>query len=41
VTDLDDLLGMLSGDRVGQAVPIRIVRGGQVSEVRVTIGEQV
>jgi S1-C subfamily serine protease len=41
VTDLDDLLGMLSGDRVGQATPIRIVRGGQVSEVRVTIGEQV
>jgi S1-C subfamily serine protease len=41
VTDLDDLLGMLSGDRVGQMTPVRIVRGGQVSEVQVTIGEQV
>ncbi len=40
VRHLDDLLALLSGDRVGQAVPVRIVRGGQVQEVRVVIGEQ-
>ena len=37
---LDDLLALLSGDRVGQTVPVRIIRGGQVSEVHVVIGEQ-
>ena len=39
VRDLDDLLALLSGDRVGKAVPARIVRGGQVVEVSVVIGE--
>jgi hypothetical protein len=34
------LLALLSGDRVGQTVPVRIIRGGQVAEVRVVIGEQ-
>jgi S1-C subfamily serine protease len=38
-TDLDDLLTLLGGERVGRAVPARILRGGQVSEVTVTIGE--
>ncbi|MCB0253630.1 MAG: trypsin-like peptidase domain-containing protein [Anaerolineae bacterium] len=36
----DDLLAKLSGDRVGQPVPIRIVRGGQVSDVAVMVGER-
>jgi S1-C subfamily serine protease len=40
VLELDDLLALLNGERVRQAVPVRIVRGGQVSEVRVVIGEQ-
>jgi S1-C subfamily serine protease len=40
VTDLDDLLASLTGDRVGKAVAVRIVRGGQVQEVRATIGER-
>ncbi len=40
VRDLDDLLALLDGERVRQAVPVRIVRGGQVSDVRVVIGEQ-
>jgi len=25
---------------VGQTVPVRIIRGGQLSEVRVVVGEQ-
>jgi S1-C subfamily serine protease len=40
VHDLDDLLASLTGDRVGKAVAVRIVRGGQVQELRITIGER-
>jgi S1-C subfamily serine protease len=40
VRHLDDLLVLLSGERVGASVPVRIVRGGQVMDVPVTIGEQ-
>jgi S1-C subfamily serine protease len=36
----DDLLARLSGDRVGAAVPFRILRGGQVVEINVVIGER-
>jgi S1-C subfamily serine protease len=36
----DDLLALLGGDRVGSSVPVRIIRGGQVQEVHVTIGER-
>jgi S1-C subfamily serine protease len=40
VRHLDDLFASLSGDRVGAAVPVQVIRGGQVVEVRVVIGEQ-
>jgi len=40
VRHLDDLFALLSGDRVGTAVPVQVIRGGQVVEVRVMIGEQ-
>jgi S1-C subfamily serine protease len=40
VRHMDDLLAALSGDRVGTAVPVRVVRGGQVQEYQVTIGER-
>lgn len=40
VTQSDDLLGLLSGDRVGKTVSARILRGGQLTEVSVLIGEQ-
>jgi S1-C subfamily serine protease len=36
----DDLLAKLTGDRVGSAVPFRILRGGQVMDVAVVIGER-
>ena len=39
VRHLDDLLALLSGDRLDQATLARIVRGGQVMEVSVVIGE--
>jgi S1-C subfamily serine protease len=37
---LDDLIGLLTGDRVGSQVTLRIVRGGQVQDVGVTVGEK-
>ena len=40
VRQLDDLLGSLSEDRVGTAVPVQILRGGEVRELLVTIGER-
>jgi S1-C subfamily serine protease len=40
VRHMDDLLRLLSGDRVGAATPVRIVRGGQIQVVEVIIGER-
>jgi hypothetical protein len=31
---------LLGSDRVGASVPVRIVRGGQVQELTVVIGER-
>jgi S1-C subfamily serine protease len=36
----DDLLGMLSGDRVGKEVPVKVLRGGQLQEIKVNVGER-
>jgi hypothetical protein len=33
-------MSVLSGDRVGTAVPVRVVRGGQAQELTVTVGER-
>jgi S1-C subfamily serine protease len=40
VAESDELQGRLSGDWVGKAIPIKVVRGGQFHEVAVTIGER-
>ena len=40
VQSLDDLRQNLGPDRVGQATPARILRGGQAQDVTITIGEQ-
>jgi S1-C subfamily serine protease len=40
VRDLDDLLGGLSGDRVGRAVAVRVLRGGRPTDLTVTVGER-
>ena len=40
VEDTDDLLVLLAGDRVGRPVPVRLVRGGELAEVEITIGER-
>lgn len=36
----DDLLSLLSGERVGRKTPVLILRGGQLQSVNVTIGER-
>ncbi len=36
----DDLLALLSADRVGSQISIRIVRGGQVQDLSVVVGER-
>jgi S1-C subfamily serine protease len=38
--DPDDLIGMLSSDKIGKAITLRLARGGQLQEVKVTIGER-
>lgn len=40
VRHMDDLQALLSGSRVGHTVPVKIVRGGQVQTLDVTIGER-
>jgi S1-C subfamily serine protease len=40
VKDTDDLQALLGPERVGQATPVRVVRGGELKEVTVTIGER-
>jgi len=37
---MDELLASLSGDQIGKGSNIKIVRGGQVQELRVTLGER-
>jgi S1-C subfamily serine protease len=40
VRHMDDLSALLTGDRVGVAVPMRIVRSGQIQELEVVIDER-
>jgi S1-C subfamily serine protease len=40
IAEPEDLVAALRPERVGQAVAVRIVRGGEPREVRVTIGER-
>jgi S1-C subfamily serine protease len=40
IEDMEDLLGSLSSTQIGTSVKVKIVRGGQVQELNVTIGER-
>lgn len=40
VQDLDDLLAELGGDRVGQEVELRLLRGGELRSLSVTLGDR-
>jgi len=41
IEQLDDLLALLSGVRVGKVVPVSVVRGGNLQEMTITIAERV
>lgn len=41
VREVDELLSLLMGDKVGRQVTIKLLRAGKVQEVSVTIGERV
>lgn len=41
VRHLDDLFALLTGDQVGQSVPVSILRGGQSHQLSVIVGERV
>jgi S1-C subfamily serine protease len=38
LSDVDTLLALLSGDTVGKSIPVKIVRGGKVQDIKVTVG---
>ncbi|MEL7436654.1 MAG: PDZ domain-containing protein, partial [Chloroflexota bacterium] len=40
VEQLEELLALLTGTRVGKEIPVQIVRGGELRDVPVTIGER-
>jgi S1-C subfamily serine protease len=40
VEDMEGLLSALASGRIGATVPVKIVRGGQIQELPVTIGER-
>jgi S1-C subfamily serine protease len=40
ITGVDDLLGALTPERVGVATAVRVLRGGEVREFDITIGER-
>jgi serine protease DegQ len=40
VEDTDDLLVLLAGDRVGRPVAVGVVRGGELAEIEITVGER-
>ncbi|MFO7170707.1 MAG: PDZ domain-containing protein, partial [Chloroflexota bacterium] len=40
VTDTGELQALLTGDRVGRAVPVEVLRGGQLTTLTLTIGQR-
>ncbi len=40
IADTDELQALLTGERVGAAVPVEVIRGGAVQVVQVTIGQR-
>lgn len=40
ITTLDELMALLTGDRVGKRVVVNVIRGGEQREVNVVIGER-
>lgn len=41
VRRMEDLLGLLTDDRIGQPLDVRLLRGGQAQEMSIVVGEKV
>jgi S1-C subfamily serine protease len=40
VEDTDDLLALLTDDKVGETVPVEVIRGGELQTLQVTVGQR-
>ncbi len=40
VEDTEDLLVLLTGERVGREVPVAVIRGGELQTLQITVGER-
>jgi S1-C subfamily serine protease len=40
VEDTEDLLALLTGERVGREVPVQVIRGGELQTLQVKVGER-
>ncbi len=40
VADIDDLQALLTGERVGRAVPVEVIRAGTLQTLQITIGQR-
>ena len=40
VADAGHLAALLGGDRIGQAIPVRVLRAGQAATLSVVVGER-
>ena len=40
VQDTEDLLVLMAGERVGQTVPVKVIRGSELKTLEVTVGER-
>lgn len=40
IADTDDLQALLVGERVGKAVPARVIRGGSLADLTITVGQR-
>ncbi len=40
VEDTEDLLALLTGERVGREIPVDVIRGGELRTLHVTVGER-
>jgi serine protease DegQ len=40
IEDTEDLLVLLTGERVGREVPVEVIRGGELQTLQITVGER-
>jgi len=40
VSEVEDLQALLTGNRVGKAIPVEVIRGGTLQTLTVTVGQR-